>query len=99
MDRDGSLPVAEILGGNVPARPERRANAFAAELLLPREAAAAAVLHSPDIETAVEQLCQQYDVSKQIVAWQITNGDVYPRLKSHERDYIDALTDLPARIL
>lgn len=36
VDRSGSLPLVEVLGGRTPEHVEQRARAFAAELLLPR---------------------------------------------------------------
>ncbi|CAB5646689.1 ImmA/IrrE family metallo-endopeptidase [Pseudomonas asiatica] len=37
LDRKGSLPFADAIGGNTPEWVEKRARAFAAELLLPRD--------------------------------------------------------------
>jgi len=73
VDRDGSLPMAEALGGNAPLTPERRANAFAAELLLPRTAAVA-VLRNANLDEAVRTLTRQYVVSLQLAANQILNA-------------------------
>jgi len=39
VDRKGFLPLVEVFGGYAPKGAERRANAFAAELLLPRSVA------------------------------------------------------------
>jgi Zn-dependent peptidase ImmA (M78 family) len=85
IDRDGALPAAEVLGGRVPARIEARANAFAAELLLPRSAVASylrdelAFVNQRDardsvIEGAVSDFAVEYEVSHELSAWQIRNS-------------------------
>jgi len=74
LDREGSLPLAEVLGGAAPRWVERRANAFAAELLLPREAALDAVKEAFDLETALRDLTQSFCVSQQLAANQIRNA-------------------------
>jgi Zn-dependent peptidase ImmA (M78 family) len=56
-----------------PRRPERRANAFAAELLLPGEAAADVVRKKSTPDQALEALKWRYQVSRQVAAWQILN--------------------------
>lgn len=74
LDRDGSLPMAEVLGGNAPVVPEQRANAFAAELLLPREKALATVAGASSLEDALHALMRDYDVSGQLAANQARNA-------------------------
>jgi len=74
LDRDGSLPMAEVLGGNVSCVPEQRANAFAAELLLPRETALEKVRQAEDLNSAVEELITIYAVSRQLAANQVRNS-------------------------
>jgi Zn-dependent peptidase ImmA (M78 family) len=65
-----------------PARIEQRANAFAAEFLLPRAEAGRFVkarleyVYSPDerkkeIESMVSRLAKDYDVSHETAAWQM----------------------------
>jgi Zn-dependent peptidase ImmA (M78 family) len=64
---------------------EQRANAFAAEFLLPRFEAGRAVtaelefVYAPDarrraVEAALQRLNTDYDVSFEIAAWQIKNS-------------------------
>lgn len=66
--------MAEVLGGNAPVVPEQRANAFAAELLLPREKALATVAGAPSLEDALHALMRDYDVSGQLAANQVRNA-------------------------
>jgi hypothetical protein len=85
VDTDDALPAVEVLGGNVPQPVEQRANAFAAELLLPLDAAGRAVeselahVHTPDarrqaIKHALQRLHRHYDVSFETAAWQVKNS-------------------------
>jgi Zn-dependent peptidase ImmA (M78 family) len=74
IDRKGSLPVAEVFGGEVPRHPEQRANAFGAELLLTRNAAFSAYLKLGEIERTLETLAESYKVSFEVAAWQLLNS-------------------------
>jgi Zn-dependent peptidase ImmA (M78 family) len=85
VDTDDALPAVEVLGGRVPQPVEQRANAFAAELLLPLAAAGRAVetelahVHTPDarrqaIEHVLEGLHRHYGVSFETAAWQVKNS-------------------------
>jgi len=85
VDLDGALPVAEVLGGNVPRSIEKRANAFAAEFLLPRSEASAYIekalefVYPQDeryatIERAIGELADKYGASHETVAWQMLNS-------------------------
>jgi len=85
VDTEGALPAVEVLGGRVPPHLEQRANAFAAEFLLPRFEAGRAVtaelefVYAPDarrraVEAALQRLNTDYDVSFEIAAWQIKNS-------------------------
>ncbi|OOC09604.1 ImmA/IrrE family metallo-endopeptidase [Thioalkalivibrio halophilus] len=84
LDRQGALPVAEVLGGRTPEYPEKRARAFAAELLLPRDVAARAVEQSADLTEAAERLRADYRVSRELLAWQITNSGAAKQLQSRQ---------------
>jgi Zn-dependent peptidase ImmA (M78 family) len=78
FDRLKGLPAAEVLGGMGNPFIERRARAFAAELLLPNSIARAAfdAPHSRDeVLRAVRSLSRRYRVSNEIVAWQARNSD------------------------
>lgn len=86
LDREGSLPLAEVLGGTVPRWIERRANAFSVELLLPREVALAAVRQASDLEVARSRLVEQYEVSQQLAANQIRNAPGFELVVNDPRD-------------
>lgn len=73
IDRRGSLPAAEVLGGVVPVGPEARARAFAAEVLLPRSFAGAVFQANSSVRRALEELAYIYGVSFTLAAWQILN--------------------------
>lgn len=77
VDRGRSLPLAEVLGGRTPVHAEQRANAFAAELLLPREVAGAAFRGSSDAPRQVAKLRDKYAVSGDIIAWQALRSEVH----------------------
>jgi Zn-dependent peptidase ImmA (M78 family) len=74
VDRKGSLPVAEVFGGEVPKVPEQRANAFGAELLLTRDAALTIFLRIRDVEEALGEIAKNYRVSFEVAAWQLLNS-------------------------
>jgi hypothetical protein len=73
LDRGRSLPVAEVMGGSTPAYLEQRANAFAAEFLLPRAWAVRMLRQSADAQEALGGICETYRVSETLAAWQILN--------------------------
>jgi hypothetical protein len=75
IDRKGALPLAEVVDGNVPKPVEQRANAFAAELLLPRSVALETLAGSKDVESALSDLVRDYVVSREVAARQIFNAD------------------------
>ena len=73
IDRARSLPAAEVLGGQVLPALEQRANAFAAEILLPRDEAARAYRQANSLEAAVQALVEGFAVSRQVAKAQIKN--------------------------
>lgn len=75
VDRRDALPLSEVMGGQVPPAVERRAGAFAAELLLPR-AIAKETFEADDAEPGVllARLCRRYQVSKELAALQVLNS-------------------------
>jgi Zn-dependent peptidase ImmA (M78 family) len=94
VDRDGALPVVEALGGEVSFAIEQRAEAFAAEFLLPRTEAKrefdeelAYVTHRQERNKAIERvtrrLAEEYGVSHEVTAWQILNSGA---ANGHEGD-------------
>jgi Zn-dependent peptidase ImmA (M78 family) len=90
IDREGALPVAEVLGGQVVKRIEQRANAFAAEWLLPRAAAADCLRASEDIIACGKALEKRYVVSRELVCHQIANSDLGPTLSTQDRFRLQA---------
>lgn len=91
LDRPDSLPLAEVLGGRANESVERRARAFAVELLLPRETAALAYATSPESpEEVVASLVDDYGVSREVAAWQIRNSAIMltARGRSVLRSYV-----------
>lgn len=76
LDRDKGLPAGEVLGGQIPEYFEKRARAFAAEFLLPRDVAVEAVHHHDSLQNVASYLQEHYKVSKELLAWQIHNSKV-----------------------
>jgi len=74
VDRTRALPVAEVLGGEVDSESEKRANAFAAEALLPQVHAIEVLRNAPSLREAVETLARTHQVSRQLVAYQLHNA-------------------------
>ncbi|MFC0387719.1 ImmA/IrrE family metallo-endopeptidase [Muricoccus vinaceus] len=77
VDRNGSRPVADVRWTNGPkgfnASWEQRANAFAAELLLPRETAVRELARQGDLAKTLEVLCSHYQVSQLLALRQLDN--------------------------
>lgn len=91
LDREGGLPFCEVLGGALDDFVERRANAFAAELLLPRAIVEQRRITSKEgIGTFVSNLKQDFSVSKSVICAQIFNSRVFVNLNSHEREFVEA---------
>lgn len=81
LDRETSLPLVEVLGGRLPRRPEQRANAFAAELLVPSADVVAATRNNPpvsltDWEDLVQTIGRRFNASRAVAAWQVMNANV-----------------------
>lgn len=89
VDRQNALPVVEVLGGQVARSAEKRANAFAAELLLPRSSAVRAVHEMVNLQEALVQLQVQYKVSREVVYHQICNSEIYQSLSRFEQREIE----------
>ncbi|OYO32202.1 ImmA/IrrE family metallo-endopeptidase [Janthinobacterium sp. PC23-8] len=89
IDRHAALPVAEVLGGCVDLYVERRANAFAAELLLPRVSVAwARDQVGTNLVEIVGLLQSRFEVSKTVACAQIFNSPVFTHLSRNEQEYI-----------
>lgn len=97
IDRMRALPAAEVLGGAAPLGAERRANAFAAEFLLPRDLAMASLREGVSAEMVLKDLTQTYGVSRQLAALQICNHPSFPQyLQPEDLRYIKQVAKLPA---
>lgn len=88
LDRGDTLPVAEVLNGNSPEHLEKRARAFAAEFLLPRDTAAQIVQKTESLKESIEQLSNTYRVSEQLVSLQIKNSSIYNQLTQEEQQVL-----------
>ncbi len=90
LDRMGGLPFCEVLGGAVDDFMERRANAFAAELLLPRSVVEhKRIIWKGSIGEFVTVLKQDFGVSKSVACAQIYNSSVFASLNSDEQDFLE----------
>lgn len=75
VDRRRALPVAEVLGGEIDSKSEKRANAFAAEMLLPQAQALAALRVTVGrLDAVLQTLQQSHGVSKMLAAYQLYNA-------------------------
>jgi len=95
LDRNGALPLAEVIGGNAAPGIEARANAFAAELLVPREAVLDAHIALQDVPALHRSLQRRFDASAEVVAWQIRNAGL--SLDSQARLYLRRFVSRPDR--
>ncbi|MBV1790194.1 ImmA/IrrE family metallo-endopeptidase [Marinobacterium sp. D7] len=93
LDRSATLPVAEVLNGHAPERLEKRARAFAAELLLPRRTAAAVARDASSIQQSVNSLSTTYNVSEELASWQVINSDLYAALNEEEKGWLQSRGD------
>ena len=90
VDRKGGLPFCEVLGGQVDDFVERRASAFAAELLLPRESVEYDWrLWRDGFQDFLLMLGQVYGVSKSVACAQIHNCTVFAKLDHLAQDYVE----------
>lgn len=90
VDRKRALPVAEVLGGEVDDDTEKRANAFAAEILLPRDFAVQVLQDCASIEIAVQKLSDTHMVGWQLIANHLLNT-AYGMLAEDERVYLESI--------
>lgn len=92
VDRQGALPCSEVLGGFTPSYPEKTANACAAEFLIPRQSAVEKIRQCGSLLEALEELSEQYEVSLEIVALQITNSSLFSNLNEEEKRIVQRYT-------
>lgn len=93
IDRDAGLPLGDVIGGNSPPLLEKRARAFAAEFLLPRNHASRQVKESPDIEHALRTLARDFNVSEHLAANQIRNSRAFRELSEGDKRRIERRSD------
>lgn len=91
LDRGDTLPVAEVLNGNSPERLEKRARAFAAELLLPKKVVLEAVQKTANLQADISKLSDTYQVSERLVSLQIKNSSIYEQLSQKEQKLLTGL--------
>lgn len=90
IDRQGGLPFCEVLGGNVDDFMESRANAFAAELLLPRSAVEQEwTLWRGPFHEFLSSLKQVFGVSKTVACAQIYNSRLFSRLDARDQNMVE----------
>jgi Zn-dependent peptidase ImmA (M78 family) len=79
IDRARRLPLAEIQGAMHHSWVESRANAFAAEFLVPKATAgeAFAACNTPEAtQRALNSVAKKYGASRELIAWQALNSSV-----------------------
>ena len=84
IDREGMLPFSEVLGGHTPLYVEQRARAFAAEVLIPREAAVSCIRTCASLQEALEYMCTKFIVSREVAALQVYNSHISQELSDEE---------------
>lgn len=94
IDRRGALPFAEVLTSDSRGRVESRANAFAAELLIPQSVAGPA-LSGSDFEEAFTRLKDRFGASSEVIAWQARNSG--SGLAPEAQDFLRAFVSHPDR--
>ena len=80
--------MAEVLGGMAPKTLEQRAGAFAAEFLLPRNQAIAAIQGKGAVEDILHQLSVRFHVSAELAARQICKSPDFKTLYKPDQEEI-----------
>ena len=80
IDRGHALGAVDVLRSRMPVAVEQRARAFAAEFLLPGQAAGSAWLQAErprgraGLESLLDELCRHFIVSKSVASWKLEHG-------------------------
>jgi IrrE N-terminal-like domain len=80
LDRWHALSAVEVLNSRMPPHIERRAKAFAGELLLPSRVAAEiwtanqAPRSTDGLKALINTLCRRYGVTRSVAAWKLEHG-------------------------
>lgn len=97
VDTQHALPSVEILGGRMPLHVEQRANAFAAEFLLPRSHIDQVVPQSPTpkmLEPIINKLSDSFSVGQILTARQIENLLIDRKQLDHQvKIFLDRIAD------
>ena len=88
VDRQGGLPMAEVLGGMTPNILEKRARAFAAEFLFPQAAAIDALEIGNSVTETIRAVSEHFRVSREVAAWQIRNAPGLLSMPKADQDEI-----------
>lgn len=94
IDRGHALGLVDVLGGGMPDFIERRANAFAAEILLPRHLVVSEFQsYHDEIKKFHFFLREKYKVPRKTAASQIYNSPMYDMLQPEDCAYFSAEVD------
>jgi Zn-dependent peptidase ImmA (M78 family) len=91
LDREGALPVVDVLSGESSGTVEPRARAFAVELLLPQRIAFDAIAKDPEsAREVVQRLMKRFGVGAEVAAWQVRNfgAELSPKALSDLRTMV-----------
>lgn len=91
VDRNAALPIVEVLGGATPRLLEQRANAFAAELLLPQAVIEERLKPTRSVTDSLQELALEYGASASLAANQLRNSRLWDGLRNEDKARIDAL--------
>lgn len=84
IDYNKKVPFVEVIKGNYSDQIEQRARGFAAELLMPRQELKRQYDTEESIANFVDRMSGSFDVSPEIVAWQIRRSDLFSLLSKQE---------------
>jgi Zn-dependent peptidase ImmA (M78 family) len=85
VDRQQALPLSAVVRGAMGRSLEQRANAFAAELLCPRQEAGAEYRHVRDIGAALSNLTRRFGVSNELASLQLARSGIVDDV-NHQRE-------------
>jgi hypothetical protein len=98
VDSEHALSAVDILGGRMPLYVEQRARAFAAEFMLPEEAAAEtwrrnnSPLEHTSVRKIIKGLCRTYGITESTAAWQLEHA--VTRIAPSHREDLAQILDL-----
>jgi len=94
FDLDNYLPLAEAISGNSDDWLEKRARAFAAEFLFPRYMCEQRFNNEP-LVNFINELAFEFDVSSEVVAWQLYRSTIGNRLTSDQKKELKRFVSNP----